>query len=226
MKILVYTDVHGNKYALKNLQKSADYKNADLRIFLGDAVLRCPYPNECLQMIWKSGDIFVVGNHDLDCAFISSENATTSEHIEYMKEKILPEYRKKLLNMPKEYYVDCFGKKLFFAHYPWVSGGSVMDIPARKEKKQKTVDMFKNVNADYIIYGHDHTPAKFECDGKTFVCVGSLGLKHPGHYIVINIDETGVNIENKVVFFDVKKLKSDILKKNYPEARDCCKSFK
>ena len=69
MKILVYSDVHGNKYALEELQKTQDYKNADLRVFLGDAVAMCPYPNECLEKIWQSGDVFLLGNHDSYCVY-------------------------------------------------------------------------------------------------------------------------------------------------------------
>ncbi len=69
MKILVYTDVHANKYALEELYKTEDYKHANLRVFLGDAIMMCPYPNECLKNIWDSGDVFILGNHDSYCAF-------------------------------------------------------------------------------------------------------------------------------------------------------------
>ena len=69
MRILVYSDVHGNKYALEELQKTQDYENADLRVFLGDAVAMCAYPNECLEKIWQCGDVFLLGNHDSYCAY-------------------------------------------------------------------------------------------------------------------------------------------------------------
>ena len=59
MKILVYADVHGNKYALEELYKSDDYHNADLRIFLGDAFALRPYPNECLDELIR----ILVGGH-------------------------------------------------------------------------------------------------------------------------------------------------------------------
>lgn len=55
---MVYSDVHGNKYALEQLQATHDYKIADLRIFLGDAFAMCPYPNECLKAIFESGDVY------------------------------------------------------------------------------------------------------------------------------------------------------------------------
>lgn len=90
MKILVYSDVHGNKYALEELQETQDYKNADLRVFLDDAVAMFPYPNECLEKIWQSGDVFLLGNHDSYCAYGLPEEeyayfkADKKEHQSYM----------------------------------------------------------------------------------------------------------------------------------------------
>ena len=69
MKIIVYSDVHGNKYALEELTKTDDYKTADKRIFLGDSVSFCAYPNECIEILKKSNDEILMGNHDVYCAF-------------------------------------------------------------------------------------------------------------------------------------------------------------
>ena len=69
MKILLYSDVHGNKDVLERLYASPDYKTSDLRVFLGDAVMLGPYPNECLEMLFSSGDVFLMGNHDSYCAY-------------------------------------------------------------------------------------------------------------------------------------------------------------
>ena len=69
MKICVYSDVHSNLYALESLMQTDDYKSADLRIFLGDIVAVCPFPNECIENVLKSGDIWLMGNHDCYYAF-------------------------------------------------------------------------------------------------------------------------------------------------------------
>lgn len=232
MKILVYSDVHGNKYALEELQKTQDYKNADLRVFLGDAVAMCPYPNECLEKIWQSGDIFLLGNHDSYCAYGLPEEeyayfkADKKEHQSYMRNKTLPEYREKLKSVPKDYYFECDGVKFYFTHYTWETERLVMDDPDDPNAPTvKTAELFDNINADYIIFGHNHKPAEFMFGKIKFVCVGSLGMKYPGKYIVIDIENGKVNIERKKIYFDVDKIKADMLKENYPRAIGYSKWF-
>ena len=74
MKILIYSDVHGNKDALEKLINHSEYKSADMRIFLGDIVSFCPYPNECINLLKNTNDIVLKGNHDVYCAHGISEN--------------------------------------------------------------------------------------------------------------------------------------------------------
>ena len=45
MKICVFSDIHGNYDSLRLLLDSEDFKNADIRICLGDIVVMGPYPN-------------------------------------------------------------------------------------------------------------------------------------------------------------------------------------
>ncbi len=232
MKILVYTDVHANKYALEELYKTQDYKLANLRVFMGDAIMMCPYPNECLKNIWDSGDVFILGNHDSYCAFgLPVEEyiyfkADKKEHQDYMRKKILPEYIEKLKKMPKDFYFDCCGKRFYFTHYAWETERLIFDDPdAPKESTTKTAELFKNINADYIFFGHNHLPSEFECDNKKFFCVGSLGMAYPGNYLVVDVDDKGINIERKAIYFDVEKLKKEMLNENYPRALGYSKWF-
>ena len=232
MKILVYSDVHGNLYALNKLQNSKNYKEADLRVFLGDAVMMCPYPNECLENIWESGDVFLLGNHDSYCAYGLPEEefvyfkADKREHQTYMRNKTKQEYIDKLKTMPKDYSIEVQGKKFYFTHYAWETEKLVMDDPDDPNAPtEKTAAMFEDINADYVIFGHNHKPAEFDYKNKKFVCVGSLGMKYPGHYIVINIDNGVVNIERNKIYFDVEKLKQEMTKENYPSALGYSKCF-
>lgn len=232
MKILVYSDVHGNLYALNELQNSKDYKEADLRVFLGDAVMMCPYPNECLKRIWESGDVFLLGNHDSYCAYGLPEEefvyfkADKKEHQSYMRKKTLPNYIEKLKTMPKEYFNVIDNIKLYFTHYAWETEKLVMDDPDDPNAPtSKTGALFRNIEADYIIFGHNHKPAQFDYMGKHFICVGALGMNYPGNYIVIDIENGIVNLKRKELYFDVEKVKQEMLKENYPRAISYSKWF-
>lgn len=232
MKILVYSDVHGNKYALEALQKTEDYKTADLKVFLGDAFAMCPYPNECLKAIFDSNDIFLLGNHDSYCAYGLPEEefiyfkADKREHQTYMRNKVPQVYIEKLKTIPKDYLFEQNGKKFFFTHYLWETDRLVFDDPDDPNAPtEKTAELFEKIDADYIFFGHNHSPADFSCNGKYFTCVGSLGMKYPGNYVIVEIENSIVKIERKKIFFDVEKLKNDMLTENYPRALGYSKWF-
>lgn len=232
MKILVYSDVHGNKYALNKLQESQDYKSADLRVFCGDAVALGPYANECLSSIWQSGDVFLLGNHDIYCAHGLPEEeypyfaGDKKAHQAYIRNKTLDEYKEKLTKMPKEYYFNIAGKTFYFTHFAWETEKLVIDDPdAPNSATEKTAQIFKNIKADYIIFGHNHKPSEFEYDNKHFVCVGSLGMKFPGNYLVIEIDNEKVNLDKKQICYEVERLKDEMIKENYPRAEKYTKFF-
>ena len=50
-------------------------------------------------------------------------------------------------------------------------------------------------------------------------------MKFPGYYIVINIENGIVNIERRKIYFDVEKLKQEMLTENYPRALGYSKWF-
>ena len=64
MKILVFSDIHGNKYALQSLIDSEDFKSSDLKVFLGDFIALGTQTNEVVDIIKSNDIISVLGNND------------------------------------------------------------------------------------------------------------------------------------------------------------------
>lgn len=62
MKTLVVSDVHANLAALEAVLDVE--KSWDRFVFLGDAVLAGPQPNEVLSILRESADVCLMGNHD------------------------------------------------------------------------------------------------------------------------------------------------------------------
>lgn len=225
MKIIVYSDVHGNQDALNLLYSTQDYKTADMRICLGDSVMLGPHPNECLDLILNSGDIVLMGNHDSYCAYglpveeFPFFKQDKIAHQSYMREKTREELKEKLKSLPKEYTIEVGGKTFNFSHFIWESDRLIaddLDTPAAPTIK--TAKMFDTIDADYIIFGHNHKPADISYNGKRFVCVGSLGMNYPGDYVVINIENNKIDIVKKKIYFDLQKVKNEMLTENYPRA--------
>ena len=54
MKVAIFTDIHGNKEALKAIIDDIKKENINEIICLGDVVALGPKPSECLDMIIES----------------------------------------------------------------------------------------------------------------------------------------------------------------------------
>lgn len=209
MRVLVFSDVHGCCDCLKFLKETDDFKNASKVIFLGDVVMGGSNPNECIELLEKMNCECIYGNNDkyvfdhISSIELEKFDDCKIEQLKYMT-NLVNDKNKKIMRMwKKELYLIMNNKMFYFVHYPWNSFNDesiVNDIPLKLslEVREK---MFKNVNADYIIFGHEHVTSKFNDDNKMFYCVGTIGLKNPGSYLVISDDNNKIEIVEKKIFF-------------------------
>ena len=65
MRIAIFSDIHGNKEALKSIINDIDNNNIDEIICLGDTIGIGPNPKECMDMIISNNIKMVLGNHEL-----------------------------------------------------------------------------------------------------------------------------------------------------------------
>lgn len=221
MKICVFTDIHGNLPAFNKLMQTDDFKCADVRICLGDIVMAGPYPNECCEALLKCDCIWVLGNHDSYVANGLPEEEYNNfqsdklAHQEYMDNLVKNKYKVIMKGLPKQHIINVGNKKLYFTHYPWESQENVIDSPKNLNLDSVSY-MYKDIDADYIFYGHEHKFLHFQDDKKEYICVGSLGLDYPGHYLMINIENNYVKFEDKILEYDLESYKQDLIKSNCP----------
>jgi len=230
MKICVFTDIHGNLDSLHLLMQTNDFKTADLKICLGDAVVMGPYPNECCEALLKNNCVWLMGNHDSyitnglpeeEYKFFKPDKIA---HQDYMRSVIKEEFKNIMKNLLKDYSISVGNKRLYFTHYIWETEDNVIDNPEIPTLENIT-EIFKNIDADYIFYGHEHHFSHFKDEKKEYICIGSLGMIHPGHYSVIELDDKDIKITHKNINFNLEKYKQDILKANYPRAEKYIKFF-
>ena len=65
MKVAIFSDVHGNKEALKAIINDIQKNNIDEIICLGDVIGIGPNPKECMDIIIDNNIEMVLGNHEL-----------------------------------------------------------------------------------------------------------------------------------------------------------------
>jgi predicted phosphodiesterase len=64
VKVALFSDVHGNAVALRQLRREAPFAAADTRVFLGDAVGYLPAGVEVVEILRETANFAVQGNHD------------------------------------------------------------------------------------------------------------------------------------------------------------------
>lgn len=220
MKVLVFSDTHSNIYALKKLINSQDFKTANLKICLGDNIMMGPRPNEVLEILTKMDCVTLIGNNDgyianqISIKDLNSLSAERKEHINYVKNILKPEYLQWLQKLPYEYVLTTKKHKLYFTHYIWKNKFTIKDCGYPICEKS-IIEDFKNINCDYVFYGHQHKPYKF-INGKHYYGIGSIGMIYPGNYAVINIDDDGeVDVEYKTLNYNFDLMKNDMINQNY-----------
>ena len=225
MKILVFADVHGSLSALEELKKTNDFQNADIKIFLGDVLIGCSRPNECIEFLKNNNCISILGNNDfyitkyIPKVDIKEFSQKKLEQMEYMKKILTTENKNEVLSWPMNYFLEVDNIKFHFTHYMLESCEGeicVADCPITQPTLKDRQKIYSSVDANYIIFGHEHKSNCFSDESKVYYCLGSLGLRSPGCYLIIEIKDGIVNINEKTITFDINHEIELMDKAGYP----------
>lgn len=221
MKIFVFQDIHSNIEALKAIENNIDYKDSDIRIFLGDLIGLGPDCQECIDKMKTMDSINLIGNHDYwvsdhigrkELKKCDIEKITHEQHFRKMLSK---EDRDYLKSFKKDYYLEIHGKRLYFTHFKWETEEDTVHAPNRDNSELD--ELFKDIDTDYIIYGHEHDPSVHISHKKTYVTFGSSGIIYPGYYGVIYVEENGkVSMEQKSIDYNIDAVENRIKEYKYP----------
>ncbi len=188
MKILVFTDIHGNLELLKALFSTQDFLESDLRICLGDCIDLDMPNNECLELLRAHDVICTYGNYEARLfdwfEEPSKQKPKFVEKNALIKSSLDDGSLRFLGTFCKEFTLD-LGKAFTFCHYKWKDNYSLVE--RLEPTKEYISHIYSGVKSDYIICGHDHNTYHYY-DGKDMICIGSLGLKCPAPYVIIEAD--------------------------------------
>ena len=233
MKILVFTDVHGCFNSLCALEKTDDFKNADKIVFLGDVLFGYSRPNECIEFLRKNNCHCLIGNNDayVCCGATSGQLKEMQEQkkqqMQWFKEHISDENKSIVRKWDKYLQLTVDNKKFCFAHFDWVDidNEQRMSKICTKRDLEARKKMFKQFDAQYYFFGHEHNYNFFANDQKQYYSVGSLGITNPGSYLLIDCNNNDVSIQQKFVDFDID-FEIDLLNKaGYPYDKSRLKKF-
>lgn len=235
MRIAIFSDIHGNIEALKEVIEDIKRAEVDRMYCLGDLVGYGPHPNQVIELIRKSNIETIMGNYDqgvgydLDdcgCAYTTKEEQKLGDQsLNWTKNKVTDQNKEFLKNLKEKIKFEVDGKNILLVH------GSPRKInqylffnhPERSIKK-----MMEQFEADIMVCGHTHIPYVKKIDDKLLINDGSVGKQKPynkkqkyhskeAKYVIIDIKENSINTEIRSLSYDYEKVAVEINESKLPD---------
>lgn len=208
MRVLVLSDIHGNRAALEAIRE--DY---DVCLFLGDVVDYALEPGPCIEWVRRRATHAVRGNHDHGVAqkvFLRGASGfryLTGVTRPLTVERITDDQRRYLGSLPTTRMLTLNRKRYLLVH---ATPRDPMDEYAPPDVEFWTRRL-EGVTADYVCVGHTHVPFILPVGSTTVINPGSVGLPRDGdpraayavitddgpvlHRIEYPVEETVANLE-------------------------------
>ncbi len=232
MRIVVFSDIHGNYQALEAILQDIKIYGYDKIVCLGDIATLGPQPLEVIDSLLDLRCEFVLGNHDQ--ALLEPEKAQQLQIAEPLISTIhwclekLDSNRLSLIKSFKKYLqlnISQHNNVIFYHGSPDSNTENIFpDTPI--EKLTQFIDDF---SSNIFIGGHTHIQMLRQEAGCYFINPGSTGCPFKcskvdnipeilpwAEYAIVNIKKNVTNIQLKRVFYDIEKYKSIIRKSNLP----------
>lgn len=179
MKLLIISDIHGNKDALDAVLSVPH----DEVICLGDLVDYGPDPVECIELIKNENIPIIKGNHDnavssrVDCGCGYKYKHLSTATREYTWEQLDDVHMGFLKGLPMHIEMNSGDNKIYFAHG---SPRSMYEYIRPDTPEEEVLEMITGVVADFIVIGHSHIPFVRNVGDITIINPGSVGQSRDG----------------------------------------------
>ncbi|MEO5356778.1 MAG: metallophosphatase family protein [Nitrospirae bacterium YQR-1] len=195
MAYAVISDIHGNLAALEAVLRDIEGRSIESVYFTGDAVGYGPAPNQCVELLKKSCEILIAGNHDW-----AAINYTSADYFNDMAlmailwtsdtlttENIAEIENFKLLKSSEE-------RDVLFVHATPKEPENWNYLLSLSDAREN----FEHFTQRFCFIGHSHMPIIVERNGVTgrlFSDRQRVELKTEGRYIV-NVGSVGQPRDN------------------------------
>ena len=217
MKIAVLSDIHGNKYALKEVLDDVSHHQIEKVFVLGDCVGYYYYPDEVLEMLSRWDPEMIQGNHEklltqlrnkeIDSAALKSKYGSGHEMaLEKLSEKQL-EY---LFSKPFSTSVKIDDISFQLNH------GSPWDCNAYlyPDTDKYILEKCNSNDHDFVLVGHSHYAFAYSCSDSILINVGSVGQSRSRGGIAdwVIIETSTKQVEFKKTAYSTESLMRDVEK--------------
>ncbi len=224
----VFSDVHSNIQALRNVLADIREQNPDAVYCLGDLVGYGPRPNEVVSLLKTLEVPTVMGNYDdgvgyerddCGCAYTTTQEKLDGQaSIDWTTRAVTPENKEYLRGLEKSITVEAGGRRLLLVHG---SPRRVNEYLYEDRPEASLRRMLEPLQIDVLVCGHTHKPYHRVVDGVHVVNDGSVGKPKDGDpracYALIIVAEE-IRVEFRRVDYPVQSVADEIRGVGLPAA--------
>lgn len=182
MKSLVISDIHANLAALKAVLEAEG--SWDEVLFLGDAVVGGPHPEEVLSILRGLDGVFVMGNHDREAIDIGVDahfEDPNEQWIQWTRRRLSTENYEFLAGFRETAVLERDGLLLRLDH------GVVSAELGKRVWPDSDASVFNWLSQRFaeecILIAHSHVQFENAVDGVRFLNVGTVGQPRLGQVV-------------------------------------------
>jgi predicted phosphodiesterase len=218
MRIVIFSDVHGNVVALEAVLAEIRREAAPDALFVaGDLVLLGPRPAEALALLRSiDGARFVKGNTDQYLI----DDSDDEEEVYFARAHLAERDIAFVRDLPFEQRLEpAPGHELLVVH----ANPRDLEEPIKPDSADEAIrPMLLGEAAEIVAFGHYHVPFVRKLDQWTLVDVASVGMPRDGDqravYVVLTWERGAWRVEHRRVPFDIQAVARDYAAVGYPEA--------
>ncbi|MGL4336044.1 MAG: metallophosphoesterase family protein [Turicibacter sp.] len=181
MKIGIMTDVHNNVVALNAMLKVFEEKECDEIICCGDMIGIGPFPEETVQKLKSLTNIkCVLGNHEkylidkISKPYPEMLSENEALHHQWEHGLLSEDSKQYIYDLPNLLYLNRGKFKIAVLHYSMSDTKTYSHVKTNPNFADCD-KMFAGIEADIILYGHDHKGSIVYGNDKIYINCGSLG---------------------------------------------------
>lgn len=224
MRIVLFSDIHGNVVALEAVLAALRREAAADALFVaGDLVLFGPRPAEALTLLRSlDGARFVKGNTD---QYLLDDGG--GQEVAFARRQLSEDDIAFVRELPFEQRLEVApGHELLVVHAnPRDLEGSI--TPESPEALIRP--WFEGVTAEVVAFGHYHMPFVRQLDGRTLVDVAAVGMSRDGDqravYAMLTWERGSWQIEHRRVTYDIQAVARDYVAVGFPNAKEAAEQL-
>jgi len=177
IKSLIIADIHANLAALEAILEQEG--SWDTVIFLGDAVMAGPQPDEVLSLLASFDGTCVMGNHDREVLDVDLDAHETDPHriwIQWTREQLSPRNFEFLTSFPDTCILESQGLTMRLRH------GVLSPEWGKRLWPDSSPKVFSGLAEQYpepyILLGHSHVQFQTTHGRTTFINPGTVGAPY------------------------------------------------